>query len=107
MSTAKQRTFAYLTLWYKGQLKEIIDQFEPGQEGIAASGGFNIKKENIDDFAEYLKSLPDTNGYVKCDAAIFFANEERPGDLSGSIKEAYVKPATEAQPASGARRRLT
>lgn len=103
----EQQTFAYMTLWMKGKMSAMLDEFDESERtGIAASGSFAIKVDDIEKFAEYLMSLPEQNGYVRCDAAIFFAKEDKPGDLSGSIKTQYKKPeTTDESPA--ARRRLS
>ena len=95
MTEQHRQKFAFLTLWAKGQLLKMLGEFDP-QEGIALSGSMSLKKENIDAFVDYLKDLPDRNGYVQVDVAVFFGDAEKPGDFNGCVQEPYKK-----QPESG------
>lgn len=84
------KKFAFLTLWTKNKLQAMFNEFDR-QEGIAASGSMSIRVADIDAFAEYLHSLTPNGDYVRTDVALFFADEDKPGDLSGSISEVFKK----------------
>ena len=92
MANNAQQVFGYVTLWLKGNLAAMVDEFDPeNRDGIAASGNISIKKENIPQLVEYLNNQEDRNGYVSLDMGIFFADADKVGDLRGTVKELYVK----------------
>lgn len=90
MSEQQRQKFGFLTFWAKGKLQQMLGEFDP-QEGIALSGSFSLKKDNIAAFAAYLEALPDRNGYVQIDASVFFADPDKSFDFNGALQEPYKK----------------
>lgn len=86
-------TFGYTTFWLKGNLDAMVNEFDDeNRDGIAASGNLSIKKDDLPALMEYLQNQPDKNGYVSLDLSLFFADEDKVGDLRGTVRDLYVKP---------------
>jgi hypothetical protein len=107
-----QLTFGYISVWAKGTLKTLTEEYEI-EDGIIASGKIQVTKEQADELVTYLENADYGKYGTTLDVALFY-NEDKSVKIGGSIKSPYTPgdtsgsstTAKKQSKAAGAKRKL-
>jgi hypothetical protein len=85
-----QETFGYISAWSKGTLGTLLEEYEI-DNGIMMSGKIKVKPDQGQQLIEYLSNPGNYDAYgAVLDFALFY-DEDKPVNISGSVKTPYVK----------------